>query len=169
MRKLIIAASALAFAAPAAAQSYPDPRDDEIARAIPHAGEIEAVGDTVGRVAEAIMDVPIGPIVDALDPYGRHRGDRNRTLGDVASRDDPYARDRIRDEVGAATVGVAAAAREMAVLTPVLRRSLEDATRRMEDAIAGRRGPDHDRGYDHERRDGRDYGRDYERDYDRRD
>jgi hypothetical protein len=160
MRKLIIAASALAFAAPAAAQPYPDPRDEEIARALPHPGQIEEIGDTVGRVAEAIMDVPIGPIADAVDPYrrGRHR---DETLGDIARRDDPYARERIRDQVGAATVGAAAAAAELAVLTPVLRRSLEDAARRMEDAIDGRRGRDYDRGYD------RDYERDDDRRYDR--
>jgi hypothetical protein len=169
MRKLIIAASLLALAAPVAAQPYPDPRDEDIARALPHAGQIEEVGDTVGRVAEAIMDVPIGPIVDAIDPHGRHRRDRDQTLGDVASRDDPYARERIRDQVGAATVGVAAAAREMAVLTPVLRRSLEDATRRMEDAMSGRRGRDYDRDYDRDRRDDRDHERDHDRDYDRRD
>jgi hypothetical protein len=157
MRKLILAASALAFAAPAAAQPYPDPRDEEIVRALPHPGEIEAIGDTVGRVADAILDVPVGPIADAVDPYrrGRHR---NETLGDIAHRDDPYARERIRDEVGAATVGVAAAVSELAVLTPVLRRSLEDATRRMEEAIAGHRGRDRD--YDRDR----DYERDRERD-----
>lgn len=161
MRKLIIAASALAFAAPAAAQPYPDPRDEEIVRALPHPGEVEEIGDTVGRVADAILDVPIGPIADAVDPYrrGRHR---DETLGDIARRDDPYARERIRDQVGAATVGVAAAVAELSVLTPVLRRSLEDATRRMEDAIDGRRGRDYDRDDD------RDYDRRYDRDPPRR-
>ncbi|HEY0044971.1 MAG TPA: hypothetical protein VGB62_10530 [Allosphingosinicella sp.] len=166
MRKLIIAAALLgAAAAPAAAQSYPDgrydPRDEEIVRALPHPGEIEAMGDTLGRVADAIMDVDVGPIRDAVDPEARRYGRRHReTLGDIASRDDPYARDRIRDQIGAATVGVGAASRELAVLTPVLRRSLEDATRRMEDAMRGR-------GYDR-RYDDRDYeDRDY--DYDRRD
>ena len=151
MRKLIIAASALAFAAPAAAQPH-DPRDEEIVRALPHPGEVEEIADTVGRVAEAILDVPIGPIADAVDPY-RRRHHRDETLGDVASRDDPYVRERIRDQVGAATVGLGVAIEELAVLTPVLRRSLEDATRRMEDAI------------EHGRRRSRD--RDYDRDYDR--
>jgi hypothetical protein len=155
MRKLIIAASALApvllAAAPAAAQPYPDPRDEEIVRALPDPRQIEELGDTLGRVAEALMDVPIGPIADAIDPYrrGRHR---DETLGDVASRGDPYARERIRDQVGAASVGVGAAAEQLAVLTPVLRRSLDDATRRMEDAMSRRgRGRDYDRDGDYER------------------
>ena len=163
MRKLIIAASILACAAPVAAQSYPDPRDDDIVRALPHPGEVEELGDTVGRVADAIMDVPVGPIADAVDPYrrGRHR---DETLGDIARRDDPYARERMRDEIGAATVGLSAALEQIAIVTPALRRSLEDATRRMEDAIDGR-GRYSDRDY---RRDDRDYRRD-DRDYRRDD
>ena len=164
MRKLIIAAALLgAAAAPAAAQSYPDPRydprDEEIVRALPHPGEIADMGDTLGRVADAIMDVDVGPIRDAVDPEARRYSRRHReTLGDIASRDDPYARERIRDQIGAATHGVGAAAQELAILTPVLRRSLEDATRRMEDAMRGRGG--YDRRYD---------DRDYDYEYDRRD
>lgn len=158
MRKLIIAASLLACAAPVAAQHYPDPRDEDIVRALPHPQEVEELGDTVGRVAEAIMDVPVGPIADAVDPYrrGRHH---DETLGDMARRDDPYARERMRDQIGAATAGLGAIVGELAVVTPVLRRSLEDAARRMEDAMHGR-GRDYDRGY------GRDYDRDYRRDRD---
>ncbi|HEX8585368.1 MAG TPA: hypothetical protein VF680_13290 [Allosphingosinicella sp.] len=163
MRKLIIATSILACAAPVAAQSYPDRGDDDIVRALPHPGEVEELGDTVGRVADAIMDVPVGPIADAVDPYrrGRHR---DETLGDIARRDDPYARERMRDEIGAATVGLSAALEQIAIVTPALRRSLEDATRRMEDAIDGR-GRYSDRDY---RRDDRDYRRD-DRDYRRDD
>jgi hypothetical protein len=149
MRKLILAASILACAAPVAAQNYPDPRDEAIVRALPHPGQIEAVADTVGRVADAIMDVPVGPIADAVDPTrrGRHR---DETLGDIAHRDDPYARERMRDQIGAATVGLGAIMGELAVVTPVLRRSLEDATRRMEDAMRGR-GGDYDRDYRRDR------------------
>ncbi|HEX8579653.1 MAG TPA: hypothetical protein VF655_08680 [Allosphingosinicella sp.] len=166
MRKLIIAATLLASAVPALAQPYHHSRDDEIVRDLPRAGEIEEVGDQVGRVADAILDVPIGPIADAVDPYrrGRHR---DETLGDIARRDDPYARERMRDQIGAATVGLGAIMQELAVMTPVLRRSLEDATRRMEDAMAGR-GRDYrhddDRRYDNRRYEDRD-----DRDYDRRD
>lgn len=153
MRTLIIAATALGAAvaaAPAAAQpypdprSYPDPRDEEIARAIPPAGDIEAVGETVARVADALMDVDVGPVVDAIDPEGRSYR-RDRTLGEIASRDDPYARERMRDEIAGASVGVAAMAQELAVLAPVLRRSLEDAAHRMEDAIEDARARRYDR------------------------
>src|SRR5688572_17790698 len=127
LRKLIIAMSAVAFAVPAAAQPRPDPRDEEMVRRLPPPGEIEELGDRLGRVADAVMDVPVGPVIDAVDPYRRHRRHREETLGDIASRDDPYARERIRGSIGAATYGLEAAIRQLAILTPVLRRSIEDA------------------------------------------
>ena len=160
MRKLIIAASAAALAAvPAAAQ--PRPEDEDVARRLPPPGEIAEIGEALGRVADVVMDVDIGPLADAIDPArARHRGPHRETLGDLASRDDPYARERIRDSIGAATVGLEVAMRQLAVLAPVLRRSIEDAERRVDDAMH-RRPRDYDRDRD------RDYDRDRDRDYDR--
>ena len=169
MRKLIIAVSAVAFAVPAAAQPRPDPRDEEMTRRLPPPGEIEEIGDRLGRVADAVMDVDVGPVVDAVDPERRrYRRHREETLGDIASRDDPYARERIRGSIGAATYGIEAAIRQLAILTPVLRRSIEDASRRMDDAMRGRAYPrdrDWDRDVDRDRDMDRDY-RDRDRDLD---
>ena len=162
MRKLILAAGALAFAAPALAQTYPDPRDEQIVRGLPHPGEVEAIGDTVGAVADAILDTQVGPIREAVEGRRLGRREREETLGDIASRDDPYARERMRDEVAAASAGVGAAVEQFAVVAPILRRSIEDAARRMEDAMQARRGRYDDRRYDprddrdYEPRDGRD-------------
>ena len=148
MRKLIIAVSALACAAPAVAQPYPDARDEEIARSLPQRGEIEAMGDTMGAVAEAILDTPVGPIREAVEGRRLPRREREETLGDVASRDDPYARDRVRRDVAVATAGLGAVVEQFAVVAPILRRSLEDAARRMEDAIEHPRRRDYDDRYD---------------------
>jgi hypothetical protein len=150
LRKLIIAVTALAAAAPLAAQPYPDPRDDDIVRQLPPPAEVERIGDSLGAAADAIMDVDVGPIADALDPYHRrYRHGRRETIGDLYGRRDPYARERMRAEIGAVTVGLGAAMREVAIMTPALRRSLEEATRRMEDAIArGRYARPYDDRYD---------------------
>ena len=162
MRKLIIAASvAAAVAMPAAAQPRPD---EEAVRNLPPPGEIEEIGEAIGRVADVVMDVDIAPVVDAIDPQARrYRRHRDVRIGDIVSRDDPYARERIRDSIAAATIGLEVAMRQLAILTPELRRSIEDAERRVDDAMR-RRPRDHDRDYDRDR--DRDYDRDRDRDYD---
>lgn len=151
MRKFLIAAAALAVAAPAAGQPapYPDPRDEEMARAIPQPHELEAMGEVLDRTMDAVLAVPIGPIVEAANP-GRpmSRREREETLGERASRDDPYYRERLRSQIGAATAGMGVLAEQMAVLTPVLRRTLEDVQRRMEDAARGVPARDYGRRYE---------------------
>src|SRR5687767_1920257 len=110
MRKLIIAMTALAAASPALAQSGYDrpgygPRGDDLSRRLPPPHEVERIGDQLGRATDALMDVDIGPVVDALDPYGRGYRRGPSTLGDLAGgRRDPYARERIRGQIGAVTV-----------------------------------------------------------------
>jgi hypothetical protein len=150
LRKLIIALTALAASAPAFAQPQYDPRDEDIVRRLPPPGEIARMGDALGRATDALMDVDVGPVADALDPYHRrYRYGRRETLGDMAGRRDPYARERMRGEIGAVTIGLGAAVEQMAVLTPVLRRSLEDSIRRLDDAIArGRYARPYDDRYD---------------------
>ena len=167
MRKLIIAMTALAAAAPAFAQPHYDPRDDDLVRRLPPPHEVERIGDSLGRATDALMDVDIGPVVDALDPYHRRYRRGPETLGDLAGRRDPYARERIRGQIGAVTVGLGAAMEQVAVMTPILRHSLENATRRMEDAIArGRASRPYDRDYD--RRYDERYDDHYEPDYEPR-
>ena len=159
MRRLLLVGTALFIAAPAAAQPDPKPPvDEEIVRSLPHPGEIEAVADTVERVTDALMDVPIGPVIDAVDPHRRHtRRGREETIGELATRNDPHARERVRETIGAATVGVGAVAEQIAVVTPVLLRSLEEAAARMDEAMRNgraRRDRDYHREYERNRKDG---------------
>lgn len=164
MRKLIIAMTALAAAAPAFAQPAYDPRDDDLVRRLPPPHEVERIGDSLGAATDALMDVDVGPIADALDPYHRrYRHGRRETLGDLASRRDPWARERMRAEIGAVTIGLGAAMEQIAILTPALRRSLEEATRRMEDAIArGRSARPYDDRYRYDPRADEPYEPDYD-------
>lgn len=152
MRKYLIAVSALALAAPAVAQPYADYRDD-VRSTIPSPAEAEAMGHVMGDVAGAIMDVDVGPVVDAVDPYGRHRrGYRDRTLGEIASRGDPYARERMQRSIGAMGGVMGAMAAQAAILAPVLERSMADFERRIAYAMRGLPGRDYgyedDYGYD---------------------
>lgn len=131
LRKMILAAGLAATAAAAQPPRY-DPRYD---RAGPP-GEVARARDTLDRVLDAMMDVRIGPVVDAVDPGARYDPYRPETVGDLASRNDPYARQRLHAEVGRTAAGIGAAAREVAILAPVLSRTFADAERRMAEAMA---------------------------------
>jgi hypothetical protein len=126
LRKLILAAGLLAAAAPLAAQPARRPVP------LPPPGAVGQMGDRVSDVADALMDVDVGPVVDAIDPGRPHR---ERTLGDFASRRDPYARERMHDSIARTSARVNATAREIAIMTPMLLRSFEDARRRLAAAM----------------------------------
>lgn len=153
MRKFLMAAAALAIAAPAIAEQpqqqiptvqgdiapapLPDPRDQEIQNSLPDPRELEAMGDVAVRAMDAILDTPVGPLREAIEGRKLSRREREETLGDQARRDDPYFRERMRDQMSVAAIAVSALAEQMAVLTPVLRQTLEDVERRVEDATRG--------------------------------
>ncbi len=137
MRKLILAASALAIAASAASAqsspSFPEEMDEDIASSLPHPFEVEEAGDRLGGAVDAILDMPIGGVVRAIDPTADVR--RDDSIADVAGRDDPHFENRVRDDMRGLTLGMADMVRQMAVVAPVLRRSLADLERNMERAM----------------------------------
>jgi hypothetical protein len=143
LRKLILAAAiAAAAATPAAAQPPQhdpryDPRDAELARSLPGPDDVARAGSRLHRLVDALMDIRIGPLVDAVEPEARRDPNRPETLGDVARRRDPYARTKLHVGVDRATAGLGTATREVAILAPALRRSIEDAVRRVDDAVNG--------------------------------
>ncbi|MBA3678181.1 MAG: hypothetical protein H0W74_12400 [Sphingosinicella sp.] len=114
-----------------------DPRDEAIVRSMPDRREIEDMTGVAARAADAILDTPVGPLREAIEGRKLSRRERQETLGDRASKDDPYFRERMRDQIGVASVAVGALAEQMAVMAPVLRRTLEDVERRVEDAARG--------------------------------
>ena len=140
MRKVMIAAAAaLACAGPGAAHPQSE-ADREIVRSIPHPAEIEAVGETLDRTLGAVLDIPIGPLVDAIDradPRGRpyRRYGRHDTVRDVASGGDPYFEDRLRDQIAGVTVGMGVMAEELAVVAPQMRRVIDEAADNIDRAI----------------------------------
>lgn len=164
MRHSALTAAALACAAPAVAAeppAYPAGADPEIARSLPSPEVMDRAARTVDAVVGAVMNVPVGPIVEAANP-GRKlsKRERSQTVRDVATRDDPYAEERMRREMGAITAGMGDMAVQLAVITPILRQTVEDAQRRIEAAtrdLPSRRAPTPD------------YDRDLDRDQDPRD
>jgi hypothetical protein len=144
VRKLILAAGLLAIAAPALAQPRHEPRydprydrrDEDLRRSLPTGYEIDRMGAMLARITDALMDVDVGPVADAVDPYRRYDHRRHaETLGDLASRDDPYLRERIRGDIRGSAAGLGAAADQIAAAAPVIRQSLRESARRIDEAM----------------------------------
>ena len=124
----VIGAASLA-ALPAAAQPRPQPREETALR-----GGAEAVRQAapmLDRSANSALELDIGPLLDALHPYGP-RG-RHMTLRELGRRDDPDFDDKLRRSIYRGSARTAAALDAMANAAPSLRRSL----RQMQAAIAG--------------------------------
>jgi hypothetical protein len=143
MRSIVIGVAAFALAAPAAAhpEEPADPRDRELVRAIPQAAEVEAMGETMDRVVGAVLDMPIGPLVDAIEaadpsaPRDRRRYRRDETVGDVASGGDPYFEERLRDQIRGTSAAMGVMAEQLAVVAPEMRRAIERAGEDIDRAV----------------------------------
>ncbi len=137
MRKYLITAAALAMAAvPAAAQEpvYDDPRDAEIADALPDQAEFDEMAVTLDRVLGAMLDMEIAPVLEAVDPH-RRTPPGERTLRDMAERSDPYFEDRMRHNLYGASSSMGRMVEAFSVLMPVMRHSLEQTARDVEEAL----------------------------------
>ena len=126
MRKLIIAGAALIAAAPALAQPpvYDEPWEDEVEVALDPA-DVGRMAHTMDRLVGAVMDLPIGGIVAAIDPLGRSGYHPGATVRDMATRDDPYAEERIRAGIYGTTRGIGAMGEALTRMMPVIRHSLD--------------------------------------------
>ena len=135
MYKFAIAAAAAALALPAAAQPQPydDPLADEIVRAIPPAEQIEAMAPALDRMIGALMNVEVGPLIDAVDPYrrGPDYGRPGRTLGELGRRDDPHFEERVRSSLYGSTQQMGRMTGALAAAAPALARALREMERAM--------------------------------------
>jgi hypothetical protein len=155
LRNLILAAGLLCLAAPAAAQPrpyHPAPvPPTRLDQRLPSGDEIERIGTMIERVTDALLDVNVGPVADAIDPYRRYDPRRGPdSLGELAERRDPYARRRLHAEIEDTTAGVSAATRQLRAMAPLVGLAIADTKRRIDDAVR-----------DSRLRRERDYGPDY--------
>jgi hypothetical protein len=121
MRLLLIAAASALAAVPASAQP---PRPSE---------QIQDYAPAIDRAADAMLNLDLGPILDAVDPYRPHY---RRTMRDMARRNDPDFERRMHATIygTAATMGRAADA--FAAAEPALRRAITQFERDMAAAMA---------------------------------
>ena len=115
---LLAAAGAALIAGPASAQNrHIDRTIDETAPAI-------------DRTTQALLNLDIGPILDAADPGRRHY---NRTIRDMARRDDPEFEQHMR----ASIYGSAASLHRMTAAVAAAEPALRQALAQFQASIAG--------------------------------
>jgi hypothetical protein len=133
MRTILITATLAALAAaPSAAQT----RTDQVRGA--HE-VIDRTAPAIDRATGAMLDLDVGPLLDAADPYGP-RG-RHRTLRDIAGRDDPYFERRLRASIYGTAAGLNRMIDAFAAAEPALRRSVRDMEAAIEGAVDEAVGP----------------------------
>lgn len=123
-------------AALAAAPAVAHPADDEdFARAVPSSRDVAAMAPALDRMVGALLEVDVGPVMDAADPYARHPGygRPGRSLGALGRSRDPYFDRRWRDALYGSTAEIGVMMESFAAAAPALRRSL----REVENSIAG--------------------------------
>lgn len=118
---LLAAAGAAILAGPASAQ---DRHGREAQRVIDEAAP------AIDRTTQALLNLDIGPILDAADPTRRHY---SRTLRDMARRDDPEFEQHLRSSI----YGNAASLHRMTAAVAAAEPALREALAQFQASIAG--------------------------------
>jgi hypothetical protein len=128
---MLIAFAAASFvAAPAAAQ---DREADSIRGA---AGAIQQAAPAIDRAADAMLNLDIGPLLDAAKPYGPPIR-RHRTLREMAHRNDPYFERHLRESIYGTSARASRVLDALAASEPALRQSLYQMEANMRAALHG--------------------------------
>lgn len=144
MRMILLGLAAVVATAPAAAQA-PVPRGEDVA----------AMAPAIAGAADALLELDVGPLIDAADPWRRHpRAGGRTTLRDMARRDDPYFDRRLRSQIYGTTAAIASMVDAFAAAEPALRRSVIEMERSIDIAVRDARRhlppPEVDDGWDRE-------------------
>ncbi len=136
MRNLLFVALVATLAAPVSAQSArAQDIGEDIVRSLPHPYDVEDAGGKLGAAVGAILDVPIGGVVGAIDPAARV--DPRQTIGDVARRDDPDFEGRLQDQMSGLSLKAADMVRGLAAAAPALGRSIAQMERDLGQVLGG--------------------------------
>ena len=129
MRKAMTAIAFAMLAVPAAAQ-------DRAADTARRAGDaVESIAPAIDGAADAMLDLDVGPIIDAADPYRRPYARSHRTLREIGRRNDPYFEHRLRGQIYGTTAAMARMMDAIAAAEPAMRRSFFEMERGIAEAV----------------------------------
>lgn len=133
MRKILPLAILAVVASPAAAQSAPPapmpPRYSELPPEITDGRAIDQIGNMVGALTKAFLDLPVGEIEAAVENRPVNRADRQRTVRSVTGTDEGDVTAGIEQSKGAMVAGGRAMARTLPVIREALNKAGEEIER----------------------------------------
>lgn len=134
MRKFLPFAALAAFASPAAAQVAPpapppSPYQQALPPEITDGRAIEQIGNMVGAVTKAFLDLPVGELEAAVENRPATRADRQRTVRSVTGTDERDVTAGIEQSKGAVVAGGQAVARSLPVIQEALNRAGQEIER----------------------------------------
>nr|WP_314446993.1 hypothetical protein [uncultured Sphingomonas sp.] len=133
MRKPLAIAALAMLASPAAAQvAPPAPYGSGLPPEITDGRAIDQIGNMVGALTKALLDLPVGEIEAAVESRPVTRQDRQRTVRSVTGTDERDVTAGIEQSKGAVVAGGQAVARSL----PAIREALNKAGEELERATA---------------------------------
>ena len=131
------------LASPVAAQAPAEPI--QIPPELTDPATMARVGDLVGALSKAFMNMPIGDIQAAAEGRPATPADHNRTLRDVAGRGDPNFEANLQRQIAQSQVTMQASIRAMAAAMPAITRAVNEAAQEIERATANLPSPTYPR------------------------
>jgi hypothetical protein len=134
-------------AAPALAQPAP-PAEPEAIQLPPQLADpatADRLADTVQSLSDALLDLKVGGMQAALEGRKATPAERNRTVRDLARRDDPDIDRHLDERIAQAKPVIEQSIRAMNEALPEITESLAAARRSLERAIANMPDPNYPR------------------------
>ena len=126
----------LAAAAAPASAAPPPPAPIAIPRALTDPAMADRLGRTMGAMAHAVMNIPVGEMQAAIEGRPATRADRNRRVGDVAGPDGRAMADHVAGSGAATGRAMQAAGRAMIGALPAILQAVRGAESEIERATS---------------------------------
>ena len=131
------------LASPAAAQAPAQPI--QIPPELTDPATMARVGDMVGALSRAMMNMPIGEVEAAVQGRPVTPADRTRTVRDVAGRGDPNFEAKLQRDIAAGQVTMQAGMKAMAAAMPAISRAMNEVASEIARATANLPSPTYPR------------------------
>jgi len=144
MPKSLILLPLLVCTTPAIAQSAPPQAAfAEAERVLADPSTADRLTNVVQALSNAVLDLPVGQIQAAVEGRPATPADRNTTVRDIASRDDPDFDRDLQRKVAQAGPAVRQSMKAMSQALPEMMQGLQHAQKALERAAANMPDPDY--------------------------